>query len=321
MIANIAIGQYTLSLPAIIEQFRVMFTGDAASDPTAYGVLFTIRLPRVVLGMLVGAALAVAGAVLQGLLANPLAEPGVIGVTSGAGVGAAAAIVFGWTFLGIATVPCCAFIAGMFTTWLVYRLARADGTVKITSLILTGIAINAVGGALISFLIFVASTTAREQIIFWQMGSLNGAKWEQVYAVVVPIVAGCAVACWIAPQLDVLALGERAARHAGVHVTRLRPLVVALATALAAAAVSFAGIIGFIGLIVPHILRQALGPTHTWLVPLSAVGGAVLVTAADLLARTMIAYAELPIGMLTAIVGGPVFFWLLRRNLAVGGVR
>ncbi|HIW95577.1 MAG TPA: iron ABC transporter permease [Candidatus Corynebacterium gallistercoris] len=316
IIANISLGQYTIGLADV---WREILSGPAGATEqapnVANGVIWNIRLPRLALGLLVGAALAVAGTVLQGLLGNPLAEPGVVGVTSGAGVGAAAAIVFGLNFLGTATVPFFAFIAAIITTWLVYRLSTIGGQVRVLTLILTGIAVNAVAGAAISFLIFLAPTTAREEIIFWQMGSLNGAKWSQVATIAIPIIACIVAAIAIAHWLDVLSLGERAARHAGIPVNLLRPLVVGISTALAAAAVSFAGIIGFVGLIVPHILRQALGPSNRWLVPLSAIGGAVLVTAADLIARILIAYSELPIGIFTALVGGPVFFILLRRNL------
>lgn len=316
VVANLALGQYSLSTG---EVWRQLIAGPDSTQGVENGVLWNIRLPRLLLGLLVGAALAVAGTVLQGLLGNPLAEPGVVGVTSGAGVGAAAAIVFGWTFIGTATVPLMAFIMGVITTLLVYRLSRSNGQVHVLTLILTGIAVNAVAGAAISFLIYLAPTSSREEIIFWQMGSLNGAKWEHVGTIAVPILLCIAAAIAISAWLDVLALGEKAARHAGIPMGLLRPAVIGLSTALAAAAVSFAGIIGFVGLIVPHILRQLLGPSNRWLVPLSAIGGAVLVTAADLVARTLIAYSELPIGIFTALVGGPTFFILLRRNLARSG--
>ncbi len=312
VLCNLSLGQFGISVG---EVWTEVFRGVDADGGLANGVIWNIRLPRLALGLLVGAALAVAGTVLQGLLGNPLAEPGVIGVTSGAGVGAAAAIVFGWGFLGLATVPFAAFVAGVITALAVYRLSRIAGKVHVLTLILTGIAINAVAGAAMSFLVYLAPTSSREEIIFWQMGSLNGAQWSQVASIAVPTVVCIAIAIGIAKQLDVLALGEAAARHAGVPVHTLRPLIICLATALAAAAVSFAGIIGFVGLIVPHILRQAIGPSNRWLVPLSAIGGAVLVTVADLAARNLIAYSELPIGIFTALVGGPTFLMLLRRNI------
>lgn len=315
LVANLALGQFTLSLGEVGE---ALFAGPGGQE-LASSVIWQIRLPRIVLGLLVGAALAVAGTLLQGLFGNPLAEPSVIGVTSGAGVGAAAGIVFGLSFAGLATIPLLAFITGLLTAVAVYRLASFDGEVRVVTLILTGIAVNAVAGAAISILIFLAPTSAREQIIFWQMGSLNGALWSHVGTVAAPIVACVVAACLIAGRLDVLSLGERAAEHVGLNVGLTRVLIVGLSTALAASAVAFAGVIGFVGLIVPHILRQAVGPSHGWLMGLSCLGGGVLVTLSDLAARTLIPFADLPIGVFTALVGGPTFFWLLRRSLRRGG--
>lgn len=320
---NLVLGQFTLA-PGQVWGALLHGPGGApaGTDPDAAqqaNVLWQIRMPRIVLCLLVGAALAVAGTLLQGLFGNPLAEPSVIGVTSGAGVGAATAIVFGITVLGPATVPVFAFVAGVLTTVAIYRLASINGEVKVLTLILTGIAVNAVAGAAISFLVFLAPTSSREQVIFWQMGSLNGSQWNQVGIVVVPVVLCLVGAVLIAGKLDVLSLGERAAGHAGVNVPLMRLTIIGLSTALAALAVSFAGIIGFVGLIVPHILRQVTGPANRWLVPLSAVGGAVLLLLADLASRTLIPYADLPIGIFTALVGGPTFFVLLRRMLRKGG--
>ncbi|AHW64454.1 FecCD family ABC transporter permease [Corynebacterium glyciniphilum] len=321
---NLVLGQFTLS-PA--EVWSALTHGPGLGDTESTGeaaraanVLWQIRLPRIMLCLLVGAALAVAGTLLQGLFGNPLAEPSVIGVTSGAGVGAAAAIVLNITVLGTATVPVLAFLAGVLTTVAVYRLASINGEVRVLTLILTGIAVNAVAGAAISFLVFLAPTSSREQVIFWQMGSLNGAQWNQVAIVALPVVLCLLGSVAIAGRLDVLSLGERAAGHAGVNVAVMRVAIIGLSTALAALAVSFAGIIGFVGLIVPHILRQLTGPANRWLVPLSALGGAVLLLLADLASRTLIAFADLPIGIFTALVGGPTFFILLRRMLKKGGV-
>lgn len=321
---NLVLGQFTLS-PA--EAWSALVHGPGRGDAETTGeaaraanVLWQIRLPRIMLCLLVGAALAVAGTLLQGLFGNPLAEPSVIGVTSGAGVGAAAAIVLNITVLGTATVPVLAFLAGVLTTVAVYRLASINGEVRVLTLILTGIAVNAVAGAAISFLVFLAPTSSREQVIFWQMGSLNGAQWNQVAIVALPVVLCLLGSVAIAGRLDVLSLGERAAGHAGVNVAVMRVAIIGLSTALAALAVSFAGIIGFVGLIVPHILRQLTGPANRWLVPLSALGGAVLLLLADLASRTLIAFADLPIGIFTALVGGPTFFILLRRMLKKGGV-
>lgn len=316
VLVNLVLGQYALAPGDVV---RALAAGPSDRSVTGANVLWHIRLPRIVLALLVGAGLAVAGTLLQGLFGNPLTEPSVIGVTSGAGVGAAFGIVFNLSFLGSATTPLLAFLAGVVATAAIYRLSWINGEVKVLTLILTGIAVNAVAGAVISFLVFLAPTSSREQIIFWQMGSLNGAMWSQVGIVVVPLLACIIAATVIAGKMDLLSLGERAAGHAGVNVPAMRMWIIGLSTAMAALAVSYAGIIGFVGLIVPHILRQVIGASNRWLVPLSALGGAVLLLVADLVARTLIAYADLPIGIFTALVGGPTFFILLRRMLKKGG--
>ncbi|SFK52412.1 iron ABC transporter permease [Cellulomonas sp. KH9] len=281
--------------------------------------LWTIRFPRVVMAMLVGAALATGGAVLQGVFGNPLADPGIVGVSSGAAVGACLVIVTGWAFAGPWTIALLAFVGGLAATLLVYLTARGGGRTEVVTLVLTGVAVNAVGGAAVAFLTFLGDTQAREQIVFWQLGSLNGTRWVYV-AVVAPLVlVGLVVAVLMSHRLDLLALGERPARHLGVDVERLRVGAVVVVAVLTAAAVAFCGVIGFVGLVVPHLVRMLVGPSHAVLVPASALGGAVLLVGADLVARTAVPYADLPIGMLTALVGGPFFFWLIRRTRRSAG--
>lgn len=293
--------------------------GPLPAHPNGDAALWTIRFPRVAMAMLAGAALATAGAVMQGVFGNPLADPGVVGVSSGAALAACTGIVLGWTFLGPFTSAALAFCGGLVTTMAVYLLARSGGRTEVVTLVLTGVAVNAVCGAGIAFLTFLADTQAREQIVFWQLGSLNGTRWAYV-GVVAPFVAvGVAVALVVARRLDLLSLGERAARHVGVDVERLRVVSIVAVALLTAAAVAFCGIIAFVGLVVPHLVRMVVGPGHRVLVPLSALGGAVLLLAADLVARTAVPYADLPIGMLTALVGGPFFFWLIRRTRRQAG--
>lgn len=293
--------------------------GPTPAEANADAALWAIRLPRVVMAGLVGAALGTAGALMQGVFGNPLADPGVVGVSSGAAVGACAAIVLGWTFAGSWSVALLAFAGGLVTTLVVYATARQGGRTEVVTLVLTGVAVNAVAGAALAFLSFLADTQAREQIVFWQLGSLNGSRWPYVAVVAPLVVVGLAGASRVAGRLDLLALGERPARHLGVDVERLRLVCVLLVAVLVAAAVAFCGIVAFVGLVVPHLVRMTVGPGHRVLVPASALGGAVLLEAADLVARTAVRYADLPIGMLTALVGGPFFFWLIRRTRSGAG--
>ncbi|MEU5050850.1 iron ABC transporter permease [Streptomyces sp. NPDC021096] len=288
--------------------------GGAALDRVGESVLWNVRLPRVALALLVGASLGCAGALMQGVFGNPLAEPGVIGVSSGAAVGAVASIALGLSFFGNWTVTACAFAGGLVTVLLVYALSRSGGRTEVVTLILTGIAVNAFAGALIGLCVFLADNAQVTQITFWQLGSLAQATWPKVLAVLPCALAGLAVAPWYARKLDLLALGERPARHLGVDVERLRLVLVLVVALLTAAAVAVAGIITFVGLLVPHLLRMAAGPGHRFLVPGSALGGALVLVAADLAARTAAQPAELPLGVLTALFGSPFFFWLLRRT-------
>lgn len=285
----------------------------APADDIVEATLWVVRFPRIAMAIAVGAALAVAGALMQAVFGNPLAEPGVVGVSSGAALGASIAIVFGIQFAG-GGVALLAFVGGLLATLIVYGVARAGGRTEVVTLLLTGIAVNAFAQAGLAFVLFLADTASREQIVFWQLGSLAGSVWSQV-AIVVPImVVGAVVAVVLARQLDVLALGERNARHLGVDVEKLRIVAIVLVALLTGAAVAFAGIIAFVGLVVPHIIRMALGPAHRGLVIASAFGGAALLMWADLLTRTLVSGADLPIGMLTALVGGPFFFALLYQQ-------
>lgn len=284
------------------------------SHPAGDQTLWAIRFPRVAMALLVGVGLSVAGLIMQAIFGNPLAEPGVIGISSGAAVGASVAIVFGFTFFGEWTVAAMAFAAGLAATLVVYGMSRADGKTEVVTLVLTGIAVNAIAGAAIALLTFLGDTQSREQIVFWQLGSLAGSRWHQV-VIIVPVIAVGMLAAYIAARkLDLLSLGERNARHLGVNVELLRVTMIIVVALLTGAAVAFAGIISFVGLVIPHLMRMILGPAHLPLVTASALGGALLMTVADLAARTLVPNADLPIGMLTALVGGPFFFWLLRRT-------
>ena len=309
------LGAYDIPLGDVLSslQHRVGLGGQAL-DRVAESVLWNVRLPRVTLALLVGSSLGCAGALMQGVFGNPLAEPGVIGISSGAAVGAVASIALGLTFFGNWTITVCAFVSGLATVLLVYVLSRSGGRTEVVTLILTGIAVNAFAGALIGLFIFFADNAQITQITFWQLGSLSQATWPKVLAVLPCAALGLLVAPFHARKLDLLALGERPARHLGVDVERLRIVLVLVVALLTAAAVAVAGIISFVGLLVPHLLRMANGPGHRFLVPGSALGGALVLVAGDLAARTVADPAELPLGVLTALFGSPFFFWLVRRT-------
>jgi iron complex transport system permease protein len=289
-------------------------------DPQQDVVLWAIRLPRVVLGVAVGAGLGVCGTALQAVFRNPLADPGLIGVSSGAAVGAAAAVVTGFAGLGVATLPAAAFAAALVSTLVVYALARSGGRTEAVTLLLTGLALNAIANAALGLLLFVSNDQQLRTIVFWTLGSLGGATWENVLPVCLLVGIAAVVLPLRARDLNLLALGEREARHLGVETERVRLGVIALAALATGAAVAVAGVIGFIGLVVPHLVRLVAGPDNRFVLPASALLGALLLVLADLASRTLAAPAELPLGVLTSLLGGPFFLWLLLRlRRAQGG--
>jgi len=291
----------------------------APTDPIVESTLWVVRFPRIAMALTVGAALAVAGAVMQAIFGNPLAEPGVVGVSSGSALGASIAIVLGVTAFGTGSLAIFAFLGGLGATLLVYFVSRANGRTEVVTLLLTGIAINAFAGAGLAFMLFVADSGSREQIVFWQLGSLNGSRWSEVVIVAIVGVIGTVIAVLLGKRYDLLALGERNARHLGVDVEHLRVGSIVLVALLTGVAVAFVGIIAFVGLVVPHVIRMAIGPSHRPLIVASAFGGGALLVFADLLARSVVPGADLPIGLLTSLVGGPFFFFLLFRQRRQSG--
>ncbi len=288
-------------------------------DTIVEQTLLQIRFPRVVMSILVGATLAVAGAVMQAIFGNPLAEPGVVGVSAGAALGAAIAIAFGVTALGGWGVAVLAFIGGFGATILVYATARVAGRTEVVTLLLTGIAVNAFAGAGLALVMFAADTGSREQIVFWQLGSMNGSRWNEVGIVALIGLPACLIACFLARRYDLLSLGERTAAHLGLRVEQLRIGSIGLVALLTGVAVAFTGIIMFVGLVIPHLVRMILGPAHRTLLVASMVGGAALLVWADLLARTLVPGSDLPIGLLTSLIGGPFFFYLVRATRSRAG--
>lgn len=279
-----------------------------------------IRLPRALLGLAVGAVLALSGVAMQGLFRNPLADPGLVGVSSGAALGGAAAIVGGSALGGLpdAFAPyllsMCAFAGGLGVTVLVYRLGRRDGQTSVATMLLAGIALTALAGAVIGLFTYLADDATLRSLTFWNMGSLNGASYSRLWPLLIVTVF---VIVWLprrAKALNAMLLGESEARHLGFDVERLKRELVFCTALGVGAAVAAAGLIGFIGLVVPHLVRLVSGPDHRVLLPASALAGASLMLLADLAARLVLAPAELPIGIVTALIGAPFFLYLLVRG-------
>ena len=294
----------------------------AAGLEQAEMILGQIRLPRTLLGLAVGAVLALSGVAMQGLFRNPLADPGLVGVSSGAALGAAVAIVAGASLGGVPAafepylLSLCAFVGGLGVTALVYRLGRHDGQTSVATMLLAGIALTALAGAAIGLFTYMADDSTLRSLTFWNMGSLNGASYARLWPL---LVVALAVSLWLprrARALNALLLGESEARHLGFDVERLKRELVFCTALGVGAAVAAAGLIGFIGLVVPHLVRLIAGPDHRILLPASALAGASLLLLADLVARLALAPAELPIGIVTAMIGAPFFLYLLLRGRA-----
>lgn len=294
----------------------LLFSDDpGAGEATAAVIVRDIRLPRVLLAVLVGAALAQSGAVMQGFFLNPMADPYIIGVSAGAALGAALAAFAGldFWFLGISGMGMCAFGGALLITALVYGISMRGGRLPVTMVLLTGVALGSLASALTSFVVITSGQDLHE-ILFWLMGSLSSSRWDHVNMVWPQIVVAIVLLQFFARDLNIILQGEEAAQHMGVDVERVKRILLVLSALLAAAAVAVSGIIGFVGLIVPHVMRLIVGPDHRHLFPVSVLGGAILLVAADILARTLMSPAEIPIGIITSILGCPFFLWLLSRR-------
>jgi len=283
-------------------------------------ILFDIRLPRILLAIFVGAVLASTGAVMQGLFRNPLADPSLIGVSSGASVGASLMIVTAGGFIqgsalvGLSLVSIGAFVGGFTATLLVYRLATSGMGTSVTTMLLAGIAIGALAGALNSLLSYFSDNDMLRQISLWQMGNLSGASWLKVSIMGVVAILLMGLFPRDSRALNALLLGESEARHLGINVQRVKRRLIVLTALGVGVSVAVAGLVGFVGLIMPHIIRLMIGPDHRWLIPASGLAGAILLVVADSLARVVVIPAELPTGILTAILGAPFFVALLLQQ-------
>lgn len=283
-------------------------------SPSDESIILKVRLSRVVLAILVGASLAIAGAGFQAVLRNPLADPYTLGVASGASVGAAFIILFGLqTFIGQWSIPVVAFTTGMTTLFIVYKLASTQGKSQLETLILSGVVVQAFLGAFVSFMVSLSGEVVNE-ILYWLMGSLSMRNWD--YSLLLLPYLGVVVVILIgfSRSLNLLALGERQAAHLGVHVERAKLIVLVVSTLVTAAAVSVSGVIGFVGLVVPHLVRLIVGPDYRIIIPISTIVGGIYVLWADTIARIALSPREIPLGVVTAIIGAPFFAYLLNKH-------
>ncbi|MGR3914289.1 MAG: iron ABC transporter permease [Gammaproteobacteria bacterium] len=288
-------------------------------------ILAEIRIPRLLLALLVGAGLAMCGAVMQGLFRNPMADPGLLGVSSGAALGAVLSIVLGgalgWlhVFGGVWLLPALAFAGGFAGLSVVYRLSLLGGKTDTATMLLAGIAVNAIAGALIGLLSYLADDAQLRGLIFWSLGSLEVTDWRKLLAAMALILPALALLLRYAGALNANLLGESEAGHLGIDMEKVKRQLIVLVALVVGASVCMSGVIGFVGLVVPHLIRILLGPDHRLLLPASALFGAALLAGADIVARAVAAPAEIPVGIITAALGGPFFLWLLVRQQRARG--
>lgn len=284
---------------------------------TAEVIIVQIRLPRVVCGALVGAALATAGVTYQGIFRNPMADPYVIGASTGASVGSALVIVLGVgvSLLGVNTLQILAFVGSLTTVLFVYSISRVGSRVPVTTLLLTGIAISLFLNAIVTYMKTIASDRLLHGLTFWLIGSLAPTEnWDKVFAIIPFILVGVVVAYLYSRDLNIMALGEDQAQHLGVEIEKVKRILLVSGALLTAAAVSISGLIGFVGLIIPHLTRVLIGPDHRVLLPTAAIVGAAFLMICDALSRVVMGSGEAPVGIITALAGAPFFIYLLRRK-------
>lgn len=323
MIISSTMGSASIETGTVLRMliYKIPYLGKMLITPdwssTTETIVYQLRVPRVLLGGIIGGALGVAGASFQGLLRNPLADPYTVGVSSGAAVGAVIAFIIGSgvgvTYLRFGLVPLFAFIGAMSAITVVYQLAKIGGRVAVETLILAGVVVGSFLTAILSYMLTRAYHNL-EQVVFWLMGSLALRSWDYLTFVTPFLLVGMAALWLLSRELNVMALGEDTAHHLGVSVEKAKILVLFLASLVTALAVSMAGTIGFVGLVVPHIVRMVLGPDHRVLIPISALTGGLFLVWADTIARTALAPTELPVGVITALIGAPFFGYLLRTR-------
>ena len=323
LVSSLNLGYATIPFDNILKILtkQVPFLGNAidSSDfsQTAEVIIMQIRLPRVLCGALVGAALATAGVIYQGIFRNPMADPYVIGAMSGASLGSALVIILGVgvAVLGVNTLQIFAFVGSLTTVLLVYTISKSGSRVPVTLLLLTGIAVTYFQSAMVTFLQVIASDRLLHGLTFWLIGSLAPTEnWTKVWSILPLVVIGVVIAYFYSRDLNILALGEDQAQHLGVEIEKVKRILLVAATLMTAAAVSVSGLIGFVGLIIPHLTRVLIGPDHRILFPTSAIIGASFLMTSDAVARVIMGSGEAPVGVITALAGGPFFIYLLRRR-------
>jgi iron complex transport system permease protein len=315
VVLSTGIGTVALHPLDVLAALRAHFGGPAV-DPQLQTIVWDLRLPRIFLALLIGGGLGVAGALMQALFHNPMADPYIVGVSSGAAVGAVTALALGIgaTVLGLNATSLLAFSGALAVTLLVYTLSRRGGRVHVPTLLLNGIAVGALASALTAFVLLQQQSSDMRAVLAWLMGGLTSADWPRVASLLPYTVVGVTVALVWQRELNILALGEETAHYLGVDLERTKLLLLAVASLLAAACVAVGGIIAFVGLVVPHLARLLVGPNHRVLLPACVLGGGLLLVWADVVARTIVPGSEVPIGIITSALGSPFFLFLLWRR-------
>jgi iron complex transport system permease protein len=293
---------------------------DVVFDPGYEQIIFFVRLPRVLLAVLTGAALSLSGAVMQGLFRNPMADPGILGVSSGAGLGAVIAIGTGLAARAIFFLPICASIGSLAASFLIFALSVRKGKIPVMNLILSGIAVSMFLSAVTTVLLSFISGDQVKQYIFWTVGNLNRSRWESIKLVIIPLILCTTALLGLAKELNIMLLGEEEAQSVGLNPVRIRKLMLVLASVNTAVCVAVTGTISFVGLIVPHIMRLIVGPDHRVLLPSSVLGGAVFLVLCDLVGRVVLIPEEISVGIVTSLLGAPYFLFLLNRTKRGEGV-
>lgn len=324
VLTSLAWGQINVPVPTALavigKQLHLPGMDGAGVTQEQTSVIWHIRMPRTLVGLLVGAALAVSGAVMQGVFGNALADPGIIGVSSGAALGAVIAIALGVTANGIFYMPFFALAGALVAVVLTVALAMRDGKIPVMVLLLAGIAVSMLLGAMTSGILTFMNEYRLREFLFWMVGGLDYRRWEHVYLAAGPIITGILILFLLARHLNILTLGEQEARSVGVPVAIFRLLLLFVSAVTTATAVCVSGTIGFVGLVVPHIMRLLLGPEHRILLPACALAGGVFLVACDTLGRLLISPSEVRVGIMTALLGAPYFLYLLRKAQQGGGL-